>query len=152
MKKYKNLIISVLIPNIVGGLSALLSQISSNINTFNKPSFTPPAIVFPIVWTILYVLMGISSYLVSKSVNEDKNKALIIYGIQLFINFIWSIIFFRFKAFLLAFITILILLLLVLIMTYKFYKINKLAGILQIPYIVWLILATIITYNVFLLN
>ena len=152
MKKYKTLIISILIPNLLGLLSAIISQISTNINTFNKPSFTPPGIVFPIVWTILYILMGISSYIIYKEKNTIKTKELLIYSIQLLVNFIWSIIFFRIKNFLLAFILIIILLTLVIIMTIKFYKINKTSAYLQIPYILWLILATILSYNVLLLN
>ena len=150
--KIKELIISILIPNIVGGISALLSKVSDNIDTFNKPTFTPPGIVFPIVWTILYILMGISSYLVYKENNTYKSSALKIYAVQLIINGLWTIIFFRLKAFLLAFIAIIILIILTIIMIYKFYQINKVAGLLQIPYLIWLCVALVLSYNVLILN
>ena len=117
-----------------------------------KPSFTPPAIFFPIVWTILYILMGISSYLVYESSSNDKQSALIVYGIQLFINSLWTYFFFNLKWFLFSFILVLIILLLVIIMIVKFYRINKTAVYLQIPYVLWLIFAAILSYNVFLLN
>ena len=146
------LLISILIPNIIGGISAFLSKVSENIDKFNKPSFTPPPIVFPIVWTILYILMGISSYIIYKENNTYKNKALKVYILQLIINVLWTIIFFRFKAFLLAFITIIILIVLTIIMIYKFYEINKLAGLLQIPYLIWLIIAAILSFYVLILN
>lgn len=118
----------------------------------NKPAFTPPAIVFPIAWTILYILMGISSYLIFESDSSEKDSALLIYGIQLVINSLWTFFFFNLKLFLFSFVLVLIILLLVIIMTIKFYKINKTAAYLQIPYVVWLIFAAILSYNVFLLN
>ena len=150
--KIKELITSIIIPNIVGGVSALIANIGKNIDTFNKPEFTPPKIVFPIVWTILYILMGISSYLIYKENNLNKKSALFIYALQLIINGLWTIIFFKFKAFLLALIIIIVLIILTIIMIYKFYTINKTAGLLQIPYLIWLIVALILNYNVLLLN
>lgn len=152
MNKIKEIIISILIPNAIGFLSALLSNVKDSFDTFNKPSFTPPGIVFPIVWTILYILMGISSYLIYKDNSTYKNGALKVYAIQLILNGLWSIIFFKFKAFFLAFIIIIILIILTIIMIYKFYKINKVAGLLQIPYLIWLVLALILSFNVFILN
>lgn len=118
----------------------------------NKPSFTPPAIVFPIVWTVLYVLMGISSYLIYESDSNEKYLALVIYGIQLIINSLWTFFFFKLKWFLFSFILVLIILLLVIVMIIKFYKINKIAAYLQIPYVIWLIFAAVLSYSVFLLN
>ena len=118
----------------------------------NKPAFTPPAIVFPIAWTILYILMGISSYLIFESDSSEKDSALLIYGIQLVINSLWTFFFFNLKWFLFSFVLVLIILLLVIVMIIKFYKINKTAAYLQIPYVVWLIFAAILSYNVFLLN
>ena len=148
----KEIIISILIPNVVGGLSAILSKISENIDKFIKPSFTPPPIVFPIVWSILYILMGISSYLIYKDNSTYKKDALKIYVIQLLINGLWSIVFFRLKWFLLSTILIAILIVLTIIMIIKFYKLNKTAGLLQIPYLLWLCLAFILCLNVYLLN
>ena len=150
--KIKQLIISILIPNIVGGLSAFFSKVSENIDKFNKPSFTTPGIVFPIVWTIFYILMGISSYLVYNENNTYKKNALLIYGIQLIINGLWTIVFFRLKLFFLSFLMIIILIVLTIIMIYRFYNINKLAGLIQIPYLIWLIVALVLSFNVFQLN
>ena len=121
-------------------------------NGINKPSFTPPAVVFPIAWTILYILMGISSYLIYESDSKDKESALVVYIIQLIINSLWTYFFFNLKWFLFSSILVLIILLLVIIMFIKFYRINKTAAYLQIPYILWLIFAAILSYNVYLLN
>ena len=152
MIKVKSLIINILIPNIIGFISSLIGKVSYEVDNFNKPSWTPPSIVFPIVWTILYILMGISSYLVYESNTTYKKDALKIYGINILLNGIWSILFFRFKLFFISFITIIILIVLTIIMIIKYYKINKVAGLLQIPYLIWLFIALILSYNVFLLN
>ena len=96
MQKIKNksaLIISILIPIAIGALSALISNNMEVYQTLNKSPLSPPSITFPIVWTILFILMGISSYIIYMSNSKDKNTALKIYGIQLFFNFCWSIIF-----------------------------------------------------------
>lgn len=118
----------------------------------DKPSLSPPAIVFPIVWTILYILMGVSSYLIYESNSEKKDNALIIYGIQLVLNFFWTIIFFLLNLRLLAFIWIIILLIFVVLMIVSFYKINKKAAYLQIPYLLWVIFATYLNYMLYILN
>ena len=152
LKKIKEIIIAILIPIGVGLLSSLLSNVMNNFDSFNKPSFTPPGIVFPIVWTILYILMGISSYLIYKDNSTYKNNALKIYIIQLILNGLWSIIFFKFKAFFLAFLLVIVLIIVTIIMIYRFYKINKVAGLLQIPYLIWLVFALVLSLNVFLLN
>ena len=152
MLNVKSLIVNILIPNIVGFVSSILGKVSTEFDKFEKPTWTPPGIVFPIVWTILYILMGVSSYLIYESNTSYKEDALKVYGINLIINGLWSILFFRFKAFFLAFITIIILIVLTLIMIIKYYKINKIAGLLQIPYLLWLVVALLLSYNVFLLN
>lgn len=152
MIKWKNLIISILIPVIIGFLGSIFGNVMNGFDGINKPSFTPPAIVFPIAWTILYILMGISSYLIFESDSSEKDSALLIYGIQLVINSLWTFFFFNLKWFLFSFVLVLIILLLVIVMIIKFYKINKTAAYLQIPYVVWLIFAAILSYNVFLLN
>lgn len=150
--KIKELIINIAIPNIVGFISSILSKVSTNFDSFTKPQWTPPGIVFPIVWTILYVLMGVSSYLIYNSNTTYKYDALKVYGINLLINGLWSIIFFRLKLFLLAFILVIVLIGLTIIMIYKYYKIDKIAAYLQIPYLLWLIVALLLSYNVFILN
>lgn len=154
MKKIniKELVISIIIPIVFGILSSVFS---GNFNTYqeiSKPKFAPPGFIFPIVWFILFIFMGISSYLIYKSNSYDKEKSLLIYNIQLIVNFFWSIIFFRLKNYFLAFIWIILLLVLIIIMFSRFYKINKISAYLQIPYIIWVVFATILTYSIYALN
>lgn len=151
--KWKELIIAILIPLAVGGLSAFLTK--DNMSTFDavaKPPLSPPGWVFPVVWTVLYILMGIASYLIYTSRSFDKKKALLFYGAQLMVNFFWSIIFFNLNAYLFAFIWLLLLWALILITLVKFYRINENAGLLMIPYIVWVSFAGYLNFGIFLLN
>lgn len=152
MIKIKSLIVNILIPNIIGFLSSIIGKVSTEFDKFQKPTWTPPGIVFPIVWTILYILMGISSYLIYESNSVDKDDALKVYGINIIINGLWSILFFRLKLFFISFLTIIVLIILTIIMIYKYYKINKVAGLLQIPYLIWLCVALALSYSVYTLN
>ena len=140
----------------VGALSALASGGGmKNYENAVKPALSPPGWLFPIVWTTLFLLMGISAYLVytDKTARKtDVSSALWIYGIQLAVNFFWPIIFFNLSAYLLASVWIAILLALIVIMTLKFYAIRKSAGLLQIPYIAWVSFATYLTFATFMLN
>lgn len=111
-----------------------------------------PGILFPIVWSILYLLMSISCYIISESNNNDKNNAIIWYGIQLIINSLWSLIFFGFDAYLFSFVWIILLLILLIIMVIKFYNINKKSAYLQIPYILWIVFAGYLNLGIYLLN
>ena len=152
MKKiFKNpLFIAILIPLAAGGLSALLS--GGMDTSMNMPSFTPPGWLFPVVWTILYVLMGISSYIIYQANESSSRVALIVYALQLFFNFFWSIIFFGFSMYLFAFIWLLIMILLIIIMIYLFKQISPVAAYLQIPYLLWCIFAAVLNYAVYVLN
>ncbi len=142
LKKYKPYIIQVLIPLLVGALAAFLTRDSMSVyDEVIKPPLAPPPILFPIVWSILYTLMGVSAALVYK----DEGSVPLIYWLQLFVNFLWPIIFFNMEAFLFAFIWIVLLLVLVVLMVIEFYRINKLAGLLQIPYLLWTAFATYLT-------
>lgn len=152
MIKWKNLIISILIPNILGFLGSLIGNANSGFENINKPFFTPPGIVFPIAWAILYILMGISSYIIYESDDLGKLEALRIYGIQLVVNSLWTLFFFKLNWFLFSFILVLIILGLVIVMVLKFYNIDKVAAYLQIPYILWLCFASVLSLNVYLLN
>lgn len=131
---YKQLTIFILVPLLLGALVGVLTVPDANID-----SILPPWI-FPVVWTILYTLMGVSSYIIYKDTKEIPQ----IYIIQLIVNLLWSFIFFKFKLFTLAFIWILLLILLVIIMIRDFLSKNKTAGYLQIPYLIWLIIAAIL--------
>ena len=152
---YKKLIISILIPLLVGGISAFLTRDSmSTFERVAKPPLSPPGWLFPVVWTILYILMGIASYLVntSKGPKTLSDSALAIYALQLVFNFFWSIIFFNMEAYLFAFIWLIALWLLILWTTVSFYKINKTAGLLMIPYLIWVAFAGYLNLGIYLLN
>ena len=116
-----------------------------------KPPLAPPGALFPVVWTILYVLMGIS-YGILKVNNQTDGEIDWIYYIQLAINAIWPIIFFSFKWRLLAFVWIILLAIAVISMIRKFLIKNKIAGLLQIPYILWVIFATYLNFGFYILN
>ena len=131
---YKRLFIFILIPVVLGAIVGILTSVNSNVDSII------PAWIFPVVWTILYILMGISSYLVYESIEEIPR----IYVTQLIFNLLWSFIFFKFKWYILAFIWIIILFILVIRMIKEFRNIDKLAGNLQIPYAIWLIVAAIL--------
>lgn len=153
--KWKSLIISVAIPLLVGGLSALITRNSmKDFENLNKPPLSPPAIAFPIVWTILFILMGIASYLVYQNGgnSQEKTNALKLYGVQLVFNFFWSVIFFNFKAYNFAFIWLLALLILIICTAVSFYKISKNAGYLFIPYILWATFAVYLNLTIAVLN
>ncbi len=154
MKKGWLYFINILIPLLVGGLSSILAGGMEAFENFNPPPLTPPDIVFPIVWSILYTLMGISMALVLSSDASPyvKSQSVKIYALQLFFNFFWSILFFRFKAYLLSFIWIVALWVLIILMIKQFYKASKPAAYLQIPYLIWVTFATYLTLATFILS
>ena len=126
---------------------------SNNIdyNDLIKPILSPPGIVFPIAWTIIYLLIGIS-YTLLKEKGEVQKETKQLYYSQLLFNYLWTFIFFVFRLRLLSVLWIIILDVLVIVMTYQFYKQNKLSGILLIPYILWLIFATYLNISIYFLN
>lgn len=150
--QWKDLIICLAIPLAVGSLSALLTQ--NSMETFEavtKPALAPPSRLFPVVWTILYLLMGIASYLVLTSENPN-DTALNVYGIQLVFNFFWPIIFFNFGLYLLAFLWLAALWLLILKTTVLFFQVSKPAGYLMLPYLLWVTFAGYLNLAIYLLN
>ncbi len=150
--QWEKLIICILIPLAVGSLSALLTQNSmETFNSVNKPALAPPGWLFPVVWSLLYVLMGIASYLVLTS-GKQTGTALAVYAIQLAFNFFWSIIFFNLKLYLFAFIWLVLLWLLILKTTVLFFQISKPAGYLMLPYLLWVTFAGYLNFSIFLLN
>ncbi len=153
--KYLKLIICLAIPLAAGFLSYLSTK--DGIKDFaavNQPPLTPPPIVFSIAWTVLYALMGVSSWLVctSDAAASDKKTALTIYGIQLIVNIIWPVIFFNLKMYLPAFAWIIFLIIWVVSMIKEFGKISGLAAKLQIPYLIWLLFASYLNLGVYILN
>ena len=154
MKKinWKRLIISLLIPLAVGIISGLISMPFMDFNEVIQPPLAPPGWLFPIVWTILYTLMGISFYLILETDNYDKDTSYMVYFFQLFVNGLWSIFFFVFKWRLFSVFWLILLIVLIIIMIVQFYKINKLAGLLQIPYLFWCLFALYLNIGIYLLN
>ena len=151
----KALLVCILIPVMVGYLSSRLTMDTFEVyQQLQKPSFSPPAWIFGPVWTILYILMGIASYRIYMyGINRrDVKVALLVYFIQLGFNFLWSIVFFRWQFRGLAYIIILILAALILLTIDKFYKIDRKAGILMVPYLLWVVFASLLNLSIWLLN
>lgn len=138
-------------PLIIGGIVGILTSGYLDYNELIKPTLSPPGIVFPIAWTIIYLLIGIS-YTLLKEKGEVPKETKQLYYTQLIFNYLWTFIFFVFRLRLLSVLWIIILDVLVIIMTYQFYKQNKLSGILLIPYILWLIFATYLNISIYFLN
>lgn len=150
--EWKKLLVCIAIPLFVGGISALLTRGNMQIfSTLNKPPLSPPGWLFSIVWTLLYILMGIASYLVLISKKPNTN-ALTVYSIQLIFNFFWSIIFFNLNLYLFAFVWLILLWILILKTTILFYQISKSAGYLMIPYLLWVTFAGYLNLGIYLLN
>lgn len=152
---WKLLILCIVLPLAVGGAAALLT--GGGIDVFEgveQPPFAPPAWLFPAVWTILYTLMGISSYLilVSREGREEAANALVVYVYQLFVNFLWPILFFNFRWFFVSFLWLLLLIFLVMIMIRRFYTISPGAAYMNIPYLLWLIFAGYLNFTIWWLN
>ena len=140
-------------PLAVGGLAALITKDSyAFYGELQRPFFAPPSIIFPIVWTILYVVMGAASGIVYLTPSPDRFCAVKFYLFQLALNFFWPIIFFRLETLWLAFVWIVALLLAVATTTYKFYKVNKTAGLMMLPYLLWALFATVLNLSIALLN
>lgn len=153
--RWKTLIVSIIIPLLTGGIASLISKDAmKSFENLNQPPLSPPSWLFPVAWTILYILMGIASYKVFTAEGDmtERKNALIFYGIQLFFNFAWTIIFFNFGQYLFAFVWLVVLWAFILITMLKFYKIDKIAGFLILPYLLWVSFAGYLNFGVFLLN
>lgn len=151
---WKKLLWCLAIPLGVGGVSALLT--SGNMQLFeeiNKPPLSPPGWLFPVVWTILYASMGVALYLVVMAKDTKGNlPAYISFGVQLFFNFFWSIIFFNAKAYLFAFIWLVLLWVAIVVNIFFFAQVNKTAGKILIPYLIWVTFAGYLNFGIYLLN
>ena len=150
--RWTELLISVIAAELTGAVSALLSgNFRDTYASLAQPPLSPPAAVFPVVWTILYALMGISAYIVWQSSNSNIT-AKKLYIAQLAVNFSWSIIFFRFSAFGIAAFTAVLLFALVAAMAVSFSRISQLAAKLNVPYIIWSAYAAYLAVGTFILN
>lgn len=149
------LLINISIPVLGGFIVGYLNH--NTMNTYDmlkKPFFTPPNIVFPIVWTILYILMGIAAYRIFMRNKQGSNDdgGYFFYLIQLMVNFLWSFIFFTFRLYGISFILLIVLLILILITFVKFIKIDKIAALLLIPYLIWVSYAGVLNLFIWMLN
>lgn len=151
MSNFKIYLKAILIPVIVGGIVGWIISGFIDYNSLVQPPLAPPSILFPIMWSILYVLMGVSYGILDSNSLVDSSINSIYYW-QLFVNALWSIFFFVLKWRFFSFLWILLLLVLVIIMTIRFHKKNKVAGFLQIPYILWVSFATYLNFAIYLLN
>lgn len=150
--QWKKLILCILFPLAIGGLAGFLTRNSmETFQSINKPALSPPGWLFPVAWTILYILMGIASYLVFTSEKSNKT-AISVYGIQLVFNFLWPIFFFNLESFLFSFIWLVILWIIILTTMVLFYRIFKAAGYLLLPYLLWVTFAGYLNLYIYLLN
>lgn len=155
MNRYLKLFLCILVPLVIGGISG--SATANSINTWyvtlNKPFFNPPNYLFGPVWTILYALMGISLFLILETPKSElRIKSIVIFCIQIFLNFWWSIIFFKYQLLGLALLEIIMIWMSILLMIFTFKKLNKTAAYLQIPYLLWVSFATVLTMSIWYLN
>ena len=151
-KKRTAYIISIAIALAIGGLSAIVNAGKMEKPELLQPPLSPPVWLFPVVWTILFTLMGISAARVYLSDCSEKNDALFIYGTQLVVNFLWTVFYFSFTALALSFFWLLFLIVLVLLMMVRFERCADGAGKLQIPYLIWLCFAAYLNLATWLLN
>lgn len=148
------LVIIILATELIGMLSSLFSGNTGQIyKSFEKPPLSPPGWLFGVIWPILYLLMAIAAYIIYQTPHTaSRQKAITLYWVQLFVNFLWPIVFFRFEWYWISVAIILLLDILVLTTTIWFYKINKAAGYLMIPYILWIVFATYLNIGIAILN
>lgn len=150
-EKIKTYAIAILIPVALGAVVGLVISGSMDYDSLNKPPLAPPSILFPIVWTILYVLMGVSYGMLSVKSLADT-EATSVYAAQLAVNLLWPIFFFVLKWRLFSFIWIIALVILVITMVVRFYRRDKAAGLLQLPYLTWTVFASYLNLMAYLLN
>jgi len=154
-QKWRQLVVCLIIPLAVGGLSAALSGGGmAEFSELNQPPLSPPGWLFPVVWTILYLLMGFASWLIltSDAPKHKINHALFVYGLQLAVNFFWSPIFFGAGLYLFAFVWLVFLWVLIIWTMVKFYEIRQIAGELLLPYLLWVTFAGYLNFTIYLLN
>ena len=153
--KYLICIALIISPILIGIASSILTMdMMKEYGSLNKPFLAPPTIVFPIAWTILYLLMGIAAAMIysREEYSEYRSVGLTLHMTQLILNFFWSIIFFNMKKYVFAFIWLVILWLIVFSMINNYKKISKTAFLLNVPYIVWLTFAGYLNLAVAILN
>lgn len=151
---WKKLLLFLAIPLVAGGLATLLSGGMDSYQVMNQPPLSPPGWIFPVVWTVLYLLMGYASYRIAESdvPKEDRRKGLVFYAIQLFLNFLWPIVFFGLQWYFAAFGLLLVLWVFIYLTMHFFEQIDETAENLLIPYLLWVTFAGYLNLGVALLN
>ena len=153
---WKHLLISILLCQVIGSLGSIFTTpaIPTWYATLEKPTIGPPNWAFPVVWALLYLLMGIALYLVWEKGWEqaDVRKAMGVFGIQLFLNFMWSVLFFGLRSPLFGLVEIVVLWIVILVNIWMFYRVSKTAGLLLVPYILWVSFAAVLNYSIWALN
>ncbi len=156
MKKidWFQLLVIVLVTELIGVLGSIFSGNTGQMyTTFIKPPLSPPGWLFGVIWPILYLLMGLAAYIIYQTPHTpERKRAITLYWVQLFVNFLWPIVFFHFEWYWIAVIIILMLDVLVLITTVGFYRIKKVAGYLMLPYLLWILFATYLNIGIAVLN
>ena len=152
--KIKPYAVSILLTLAVGGLSGFLTSMGmDSFDALTKRPLTPPSFLFPIVWTVLFILMGVgAARIFMTEPTAARNRALIVYVVQLAVNFFWSIIFFNLQAYAFAFFWLILLWVLILTMIYLFCKVDKPAALIQIPYAIWVTFAGYLNLMIWLMN
>lgn len=153
--RWKKLITSLAVPLAVGGLSGLITKDDTiMLELLEKPPLTPPGWLFPVVWTLLYILMGLAAYRVwiSAAQPAQRKSAAVYYAVSLALNFSWPVIFFTLDKYLAAFIWLCLLWVLVLLTTVRFRRIDGTAGLLMLPYLLWTAFAGYLNLGIYLLN
>ena len=154
-KPWKTYLLWILLAEAVGGLSGWLTREGTKAysQTIVQPPLSPPGWVFPVVWTILFALMGIGAAKVYLALpSKERSRGLNLFIAQLVVNFFWSLFFFNAQAFGFAYLWLILLIVLVVLMVYAFWKVKPLAGILQLPYLIWVIFASYLNLGIWLLN
>lgn len=149
------LVIAILIPLALGAIAGRFTAqaVPDWYASLNRPSFNPPNWIFGPVWTVLYILLGISLYLIWKQIpSKERNNALLIFSLQMFLNFIWSFVFFYFNQIGLALIVIIGLWISIIFMLISFYKLKPSAAYLNLPYLLWVTFASVLNAGYFILN
>ena len=152
--KIKPYAVSILLTLAVGGLSGFLTSMGmDSFDALTKPPLTPPSFLFPIVWTVLFILMGVgAARIFMTEPTAARNRDLIVYVVQLAVNFFWSIIFFNLQAYAFAFFWLILLWVLILTMIYLFCKVDKPAALIQTPYAIWVTFAGYLNLMIWLMN
>ena len=151
--RWKPLLISVLIAFLAGLIGFILSRAGMDeFHMANQPSWAPPDWVFPVVWSILYLLMGVSAAIVYQSGSDGVGEALRVYLLQLVLNVGWSAVFFGFRLYLAAFLWLLVLIAAIIVMIVRFYRVDRTAAYLQLPYLAWCLFASALNLAIVLLN